>query len=550
MQTISLKRLLLILFIALSGSIFGQLPSNVHPSLLIQQGDEQLVKLAIKKSPELKIIHDIIISQSDSLLDMPCLKYEKIGYRLLDVSRECLRRVFYLSYSYRITGENKYAARAESEMLAVCAFADWNPSHFLDVAEMTMGVAIGYDWTFNYLPEKSKKIISNAILTNGLNPSFNEKYNWFLRTTINWNQVCNAGMLFGAIAIRDNEPELSKTIIDRSMKSVLDAMAGYEPYGNYTEGFSYWGYGTTLNVFLISVAEKFYGKELFPANNMHGFIKSATYMLNMVGPTGKCFNYSDCREKADFNPAIFWFAQKTNDPALLWNEKKFLTTKNTELRNERFLPAAILWGATIDFKKDIKPKSKFWLGQSTTPVCLMRSSWTDKNAVFLGFKAGSAATNHAHMDIGSFVMDALGVRWAGDLGMQEYNTLESKGIDLWGIKQNSQRWRIFRYNNFAHNTLAFNDSLQRVNGIAKFESWSEKNDSLSATSDLTNIYAGQVKKSIRTASLIKNSYVSIKDEIETHNAPTKLRWTVLTEAQPRLIQAENTIELTNSTLTD
>jgi hypothetical protein len=429
-------------------------------------------------------------------------------------------------------------------MLAVSAFADWNPSHFLDVAEMTMGVAIGYDWTYHFLSDKSKKIISNAILNNGITPSFNDKYNWFLRSSINWNQVCNAGMLFGAIAIRENEPELSKTVIDRSLKSVLDPMADYEPDGNYNEGFMYWGYGTNLNIFLISAAEKFYGKELYPAGKIPGFIKSATYMLNMVGPTGKCFNYSDCREGAGFNPAIFWFAQKTNDPGLLWNEKKYLTAKNTE--TERFLPAAILWGAGIDFRKNFKQKSKFWLGQSTTPVCLMRSSWTDKNAIFLGFKAGSASTNHAHMDIGSFVMDALGVRWAGDLGMQEYNTLESKGVDLWGIKQNSQRWRIFRYNNFAHNTLAFNDSLQRVNGTAKFDSWSDKTDSMSATSDLTNIYAGQVKKAVRTASLIKNSYVSITDEIETLNAPAKLRWTLMTEAQPRLIQADNTIELTKN----
>ena len=30
-------------------------------------------------------------------------------------------------------------------MLAIAQFADWNPSHFLDVAEMTMGMAIGYD---------------------------------------------------------------------------------------------------------------------------------------------------------------------------------------------------------------------------------------------------------------------------------------------------------------------------------------------------------------------------------------------------------------------
>jgi hypothetical protein len=33
-------------------------------------------------------------------------------------------------------------------MLAAAAFSDWNPSHFLDVAEMTAALAIGYDWLY------------------------------------------------------------------------------------------------------------------------------------------------------------------------------------------------------------------------------------------------------------------------------------------------------------------------------------------------------------------------------------------------------------------
>lgn len=70
------------------------------------------------------------------------------------------------------------------------------------------------------------------------------------------------------------------------------------------------------------------------------------------------------------------------------------------------------------------------------------------------------------MDIGSFVMEADGVRWAMDLGLQDYNSLETKGVNLWGSGQNSQRWEVFRYNNFVHNTLTVNNQLQRVDGYA------------------------------------------------------------------------------------
>ena len=50
-----------------------------------------------------------------------------------------------------MTSEKKYLNRAVKEMLAVSAFSDWNPSHFLDVAEMTMAVSIGYDWLYDGL---------------------------------------------------------------------------------------------------------------------------------------------------------------------------------------------------------------------------------------------------------------------------------------------------------------------------------------------------------------------------------------------------------------
>ncbi len=517
--------------------------SNSRPSILIVESDISTIKQSVSNSPSIKILHDVIINESNALLEVPCLKYSKTGHRLLDVSRECYRRVFYLSYSYIITGNESYAKRAEAEMLAVSAFIDWNPSHFLDVAEMTMGVAIGYDWLYSYLSDASKAIIGDAILRKGIRPSMDAKYNSWLNVSYNWNQVCNAGIMYGAMAIRDREPQLSKEIIDRSIKSVLLPMKVYEPDGTYPEGFMYWGYGTTNNVLLISAAEKYFKEEIFPMHETPGFFRSASYILNMVGPTGEYFNYSDARNRATLNSSIFWFAQKTQNIDLLWNEKKYITSDNQSLKADRWLPAAIIWGAGLKFEEANSPKSNFWVGHGVTPVCLMRSSWTDKNAVFLAFKGGSPSAGHAHMDVGSFVMEANGVRWASDFGMQEYHTLESKGIDLWNNKQNSSRWKVFRYNNLAHNTLAFNDSLQRVNGAAKIDHYSDKNDRMYATSDLSSLYDGQVKSAVRTVSLIENSYVQISDEIETLDVSTKVRWTMLTEAEPSIDQEKNTIIL-------
>src|SRR5690606_32910983 len=108
------------------------------------------------------------------------------------------------------------------------------------------------------------------------------------------------------------------------------------------------------------------------------------------------------------------------------------------------------------------PKLRMWVGQGEAPVALMRSSWTDKNGIFLGFKGGSASTNHAHMDIGSFVMEAEGRRWSLDPGMQSYGALEARGLSVFGKGQNADRWKIFRMTNYVHSTLTINGELQKV----------------------------------------------------------------------------------------
>ena len=62
----------------------------------------------------------------------------------------------------------------------------------------------------------------------------------------------------------------------------------------------------------------------------------------------------------------------------------------------------------------------------------------------LAARGGTPSSNHAHMDIGSFVMEANDVRWAMDFGSSDYSTLETNGVDLWNMNQTSERWDVFR----------------------------------------------------------------------------------------------------------
>jgi hypothetical protein len=513
-----------------------------HPRILLLKGEEETIKRTIGTDKTWGKLHQAILTESDVLLEVAPLERIQIGRRLLDKSREALRRLFFLSYSWRMTHQEKYLKRAEKELLTLSAFSDWNPTHFLDVAEMTMAVAIGYDWLYNDLPEQSRSIIKEAILKKGIEPSLDSKYNSWLKASHNWNQVCNAGMTYGAMAIYEDQSELAKRIINRSIDSIVLPMGDYNPNGAYPEGYGYWGYGTSFNVMFLSAVEKALGTD-FGLSTTPGFLQTAGFMENMTGPSNNAFNFSDSGLSGELQPAMFWFAQKQKNPSLLWVERSRLVNDDARQHiKNRLLPAAILWSNSVGITTIKEPESTMWVGMGKTPVGLMRTSWSDPNALYVAMKGGSASTNHAHMDIGSFIMEADGVRWAMDFGMQNYETLESKGVDLWNGKQNSQRWQVFRYNNFVHNTLTINNQLQRVEGKASITGSSSTPSFMSVTTDLTDIYKESLAKVNRGIAIVNKDYVVVRDELETLPLETTVRWTMLTPATAKIV-GENKIEL-------
>ncbi|MFQ6035695.1 MAG: heparinase, partial [Sedimentisphaerales bacterium] len=114
-----------------------------HPRLMLKDEDLKALKEQYKKDEVLQKCLGDVLQQADSYTKKPMLTYRKIGPRLLHVSRECLHRIYALCLAYRWTGEKKYARKAVDNLLTVCAFKDWNPSHFLDTAEMSHAVGLG-----------------------------------------------------------------------------------------------------------------------------------------------------------------------------------------------------------------------------------------------------------------------------------------------------------------------------------------------------------------------------------------------------------------------
>nr|WP_294941961.1 heparinase II/III family protein [uncultured Mucilaginibacter sp.] len=517
-----------------------------HPRLLLFKEDEDAVKKAISANNNLSRVHQIIIKEADKMLMKTSSSDMRKQKKKLGVSRESLRKLFFLSYAWRITHDKKYLDKTSDELISVCSLDDWNPSTFLDVAEFTVGVSIAYDWVYNDMPEAYRMIVKRAILNKGLKPSLNPAYTSWLTVNHNWNQVCNTGMIYGALAIYEEDEDFAKKIINRSLTSLQISMDSYAPDGVYPEGFAYWSYGTNFNVLAIAALQKSL-KNDFGLIAHAGFLQSANYFENLTGTSGKIFNYSDASSDDAIQPngAMFWFAAQKNDPSLLWVEQhELMASPDKDIATNRLLPTVILWGTNLSDNKITQPKTDMYVGKGRNPVAMMRSSWTDPNALYIGLKAGSAANNHAHMDAASFVMDADGQRWAMDFGAESYRKLEAK-ISQWDYGKDSQRWGVFRYNNLAHNTISVNNSLQDINGTATITQSSTDSEFQSAVTNSTDIYGGALAKATRGVAIINRDYAAIRDEIESSSNEAAIKWTMATPATVKIVSA-NTAELTQN----
>mgnify|MGYP002519631181 CR=1 FL=1 len=198
---------------------FSILTSDNHPRLFLKDEDFETLKEKNIPGSIVSLLHNILLEIADAeIAACKTLKYklDQSGKRILPISRNALKRISSCAYMYKMTGEAKYLEQVEKDMNAVCAFKDWNHSHFLDVGEMAMAVAIGYDWLYNELSEETKAKARDALNKHAFGHTSEGKYCKFYKARNNWNQVCNGGLVAASLATYESNPEIAEKIIARN----------------------------------------------------------------------------------------------------------------------------------------------------------------------------------------------------------------------------------------------------------------------------------------------------------------------------------------------
>lgn len=516
----------------------GDLLANLradHPRLLATADDWARIRQQGQSDAVFARVHATLLEEARELLSLPPLERTIVGRRLLGVSRSLLRRTMTLAYAWQTTGEREFAQRAEKEMLAAAAFSDWNPSHFLDVGEAATALALGYDWIFDALPEESRATIRRALVEKALQPGLDpaSPHNWWHRANNNWSQVCFGGLTLAALTVAEEEPELARDLLAKAKAGIRHGLIPYAPDGVYPEGPSYWAYGTTYQAVMLAALETALGTD-WGLSASEGFMPSAGAFLQTIGPTGAFYNHGDGGERAGHQAVVYWFARKVDDPGLaLFNLRELAGDELTQPSDRRswLFPLTAVWWPEAGAVETAPKLPLRYAGRGMNPIVAFRESWTDRNSLYLAFKGGAAELNHAHMDAGSFVLERDGVRWAIDLGLQDYHSLESKGVDLWNRAQNSQRWQVYRLNNYSHSTLTIDGELHRVDGHAILLGFDPEADVPQASLDLSDVFRGQAEQVRRTYRWLPGRRVAIEDRLSGLQPGARVRWQFPTRAE-------------------
>lgn len=173
----------------------------------------------------------------------------------------------------------------------------------------------------------------------------------------------------------------------------------------------------------------------------------------------------------------------------------------------------------------------------------MRSSWSDPDALVVGIQAGDNENPNGdrHLDLGSFVLDALGERWILDVGTEPETCQSHRNI--------REKWEFYRVRAEGHNLPVINPNegpdqkLDTRAPVTLFESTPAR---ATVVVDLTDAYAGHVRMARRTFAMVDRAYVILADEIEEGWPIVDFWWFLHTAAEIEIDELLTTATLTQN----
>lgn len=512
-------------------SDYSWLPQSLpaHPRLMLTEPVKDRLRELVASDPWAMRFFECIEKSAAMVSQLPPTKrilYGDKRKRMLEVSRTVLHHIVIMGMANAIKPDPALKQRMIDEMYSVATFEDWHPVHFLDTSEMTLAMALGYDWLYNELSDEQRTTIRQAIVRLGLEAAMT--HDGGLKWTNNWNQVRHGSMCAGALAVYEDQPQLARVILQQAKDNYQRALHVYEGDGVYPEGPMYWSYGTSFSWIMSACLTSALGDD-WGILESPGFARSFEYVQQVTAPGGQLFNFADCYVGPMDMPMHMWVGNLHNRPdyitASMQSLERYIAKPST--KGSRLAPLALLWYKPVNQATDPHPNTCYVGRGLEVQIAMLREKWHDRNAAFVGIKGGNIRVNHGHMDIGSVIIEADGVRWIEDMGMEKeiYDRNDS-----WSTDQNSLRWQFLRASNLGHSTLNFANQWQQVEGMNPILGSNRTDAMQCAVLDMSTAYQGQARSVQRGIALLADRQIMVQDDYAGVEPTNNLIWQVMTRA--------------------
>ncbi len=534
--------------------IFNEKSKNQHPRILYTQEQIDDVKERMKTSEKLTKMYDKMIAVADRQIGNACQPFDTKSDNLIE-ARVMLSQITDVGLAYLFTKDEKYAKQIWSDVEYMCNnWEDWDPFNCLAVTETITGVAIAYDWLFDWLTDEQKELIEERFLERCIGYSTDIYYgrastdsrHW-LNTPFNQNPVAAGGYIMGSICLMDKYPEIAAKTISDSIKAYEAFGRCFYPGGAYNEGLIYWIYG--LQYFkrtmgsLYATFDDDFGLKDMPDHNLTPYWAVNTASTNMIN------NYHDCGEDAPvgvmgYNGFLAWLY---DDPDLATIKKIYFDLFGKEM-NDLFFDNPDAEAGDLSMPLD----SYF----ENIEVVNMRSAWGDKQAAFVSFHGGAAYPGHGHLDTGTFVLDMLGERFASDMGTEDYywqyemNRVPELRAKLFEFKLGNDTgpWH-YRIRPEGHNCFIINpeyDPGQAVHGfspVTRFETGARGAISVLDMSGIYDKWAKSAQRGVKMGDDRRS--VTVRDEIVVRQDASEVYWYMQTKGAVEVVDDSSAIITVN-----
>ena len=307
-------------------------------------------------------------------------------------------------------------------------------------------------------------------------------------------------------------------------------MKHYAPDGVCYEGPSYWNYTNIYLSLLLKSLNDNIGHD-FGYPRYQGWRKQPYTTCSRYRPS--YVTLISLTREGDFHRLahFFHFGNTFNQPEVIHYYRNVLTDiadGKRGLPKWHFFLSIAWYQPEVGVKEPHFPPLQVFKND-INPILVFNGDRSIKGSIYLSAKGGDPDEAHQQLDVGTFVIDADGVRWADDSGSDNYDL-----PGFWDYRPDGKRWNYFRNTNFSHNTLAIDNKLQHSGGKGLLDRYRTEGKEPFGIIDMTTAYQGQAASVLRGFKLMDNHTMLIQDEVTPLTDNQSITWSLITSANIEL----------------